>query len=131
MGNPVGRPTKYNDEMQAKADSYIYGWSEFDRIPSRVGLCCFLGIDKTTSYEWEQRFPDFSHTCRAVDALQEREALNKGLTGEFNSQITKLVLSNHGYSDKQSVDHQSSDGSMTPKGRTLDDFYSGDVQAKP
>ena len=31
------------------------------------------------------------------------------------------------FTDKQQIDHQSSDGSMTPKGLSLDDFY---VQAK-
>ena len=105
MANSVGRPTKYNDELQAEADRYVYEWAEYDAIPSRVGLCCFLGIDKTTSYDWEQLYPQFSHTCKAVEALQEREAVNKGITGVFNSQITKLVLANHGYSDKQAVDH--------------------------
>lgn len=109
----VGRPTKYNDQMQEQADSYLYGWNEFDAIPSRVGLCCFLGIDKTTSYDWEEKYPEFSHTCKAVEALQERTALNKGITGDFNSQITKLVLANHGYSDRIAQDHTSSDGSMS------------------
>lgn len=102
----VGRPSKYNPAMQEQADAYLYGWEDIgDAIPSRVGLCCFLGIDKTTSYDWEEKYPDFSHTCKAVEALQERTALNKGITGAFNSQITKLVLANHGYSDRQAVDH--------------------------
>ncbi len=105
MANPVGRPTKYNDEMQAQADAYIAEWSDYDAIPSRVGLCCYLGIDKTTSYDWEVLYPEFSHTLRAVDAMQEREAVNKGITGAFNSTITKLVLANHGYSERQAVDH--------------------------
>ena len=114
MSRSVGRPTKYNDEMQAQADAYVYDWSTIDSIPSRVGLCCFLGIDKTTSYDWERLYPEFSNTCKAVEALQEREALNKGITGDFNSQITKLVLANHGYSDRQAIDHKSSDGSVGP-----------------
>lgn len=106
MSNPVGRPSKYNEAMQAQADDYLMGWAEHgDAIPSRVGLCCYLGIDKTTSYDWEEKHPDFSHTCKAIEAMQEREALNKGITGVFNAQITKLVLSNHGYSEKQSVDN--------------------------
>ena len=111
---PVGRPTKYNDEMQRKADAYLLNWSERDAVPSRVGLCCYLGIDKTTSYEWEKIHPAFSNTLRAVDTLQEYVAMNKGITGEFNSTIVKLVLANHGYSDKVQQDVTSSDGSMTP-----------------
>ena len=114
MSNPVGRPSKYNAELQAQADAYVHNWMEFDTIPSRVGLCCYLGIAKSTSHEWEGQYPHFSDTCKAIEALQEREALNKGISGDFNSQITKLVLANHGYSDRQAIDHTSTDGSMSP-----------------
>lgn len=121
MANPVGRPTKYNAELQEQADAYLFNWMERDSVPSRVGLCCYLGIDKTTSYEWEKIYPEFSNTLRAVDTLQEHTAVNKGITGEFNSTIVKLVLANHGYSDKQAVDLSSTDGSMSP--RTFSEMY--------
>lgn len=124
----VGRPSKYNEAMQAKADEYLFGWSEFDAIPSRVGLCCFLGIDKTTSYDWEDIHPEFSHTCKAIEALQERTALNNGITGVFNSQITKLVLANHGYSDRIAQDHTSSDGTMTPSRYTPEDYANAQAE---
>ena len=101
--------------MQAQADEYVMRWHERDAVPSRVGLCCYLGISKHTSYEWEKLYPEFSATLSNVETLQEHTAVNKGITGEFNSTITKLVLANHGYSDKQAVDHTSTDGSMTPR----------------
>ncbi|WP_218060016.1 DNA-packaging protein [Gilliamella sp. wkB72] len=41
--------------------------------------------------------------------------VNKGLIGDFNVPITKPMLSNHGYSEKQEIYHQSSDGTMSPK----------------
>lgn len=113
----LGRPSKYNANLQAQADEYVKTWSATDAVPSRVGLCCYIGIAKHTSYEWEKIHPEFSATLKAVDALQEYVAMNKGITGEFNSVITKLVLANHGYSDKQAIDHQSTDGSMTPPSR--------------
>jgi hypothetical protein len=114
--NPVGRPTKYNPKLQAEADQYLFRLKELGHVvPSRVGLCCYLGIDKTTSYEWEKIYPEFSNTLRAVDTMQEHLALNGGMIGDFNSTIVKLVLANHGYSDKQAIDHQSTDGTMTPK----------------
>ena len=35
--NPVGRPTKYSNDMQAQADEYIFKYSEVgDVIPFRV-----------------------------------------------------------------------------------------------
>lgn len=114
MTNPIGRPTKYNDEMQAKAERYAFEWQEIgDVIPSRVGLCCWLSICKQTSYEWEIH-PQFLDTLRTIDTLQEYIALNKGVTGEFNSNLTKLILSNHGYSDKQQTDITSSGQSLLP-----------------
>ena len=108
----VGRPTKYNPELQAQAEHYLYHWDEMDAVPSRVGLCCFLGITKPTMYDWEKSFPEFSTTLQGIDALQERVAVNKGITGEFNSTITKLVLANHGYSDKQAIDHTTAGESL-------------------
>ena len=113
---PVGRPTKYNDELQALADTYIFSYKEQgDVIPSRVGLCCFLGIAKSTSFEWADIYPEFSATLAAIDTLQENVALNRGLEGTFNATIVKLVMANHGYSDRQSLDHTSSDSTMSPQ----------------
>ena len=87
------------------AEEYASSWSAIDAIPSRVGLCCFIGITKPTMYDWESQHPEFSTTLAKVDALQEHAAVNKGITGEFNSTIVKLVLANHGYSERQAVDH--------------------------
>jgi len=102
--------------MQAEADRYILDYESVgDVIPSRAGLGCFIGVDRSTVYEWEKNHPIFSHTLRKIDIMQERTALNKGLDGTFNAAITKLILHNHGYSDRQATDHTSSDGSMTPK----------------
>lgn len=124
MGRSLGRPSSYNDEIQRQADEYIYSYEELGHaIPSRAGLCCYLGISRSNSYEWEKQFPAFSDTLEAISVVQENQALNGGLTNRFNSTITKLVLANHGYSDRNAVDHTSSDGTMTPKGKSLDDFY--------
>jgi hypothetical protein len=125
MNNNLGAPTKYTQSLQDKADEYIFKYSEAgDVIPSRVGLCCYLEVSKRVSYEWELLYPDFLHTLEKIDAMQERTAVNRGLDGTFNAAITKLILHNHGYSDKQAIDHASTDGSMTPTRTTLDDFYS-------
>jgi len=115
MNNNLGAPTKYTQSLQDQADEYIFKYSEVgDVIPSRVGLCCYLGVSKRVSYEWEIIYPDFMHTLENIDAMQERTAVNRGLDGTFNAAITKLILHNHGYSDKQAIDHASKDGSMTP-----------------
>lgn len=105
MSNQVGRPSKYNEELQALADRYIFEYpSQEDVIPSAAGLCVWLGISRSTLHHWERIHPEFSYTLDSIRSLQEKAALNKGLTGEFNSTIVKLVLANHGYSDKQQTD---------------------------
>lgn len=126
----VGRPTKYNQELQEIADAYLFKLDELGHVvPSRAGFCCYLGIVRSTCAEWEKAYPEFSATLEKISVMQEHLALNGGLNGGLNSTIVKLVLANHGYSDKQQIDHSSADGSMSPKGATLDDFYEkSDVQ---
>jgi hypothetical protein len=43
------------------------------------------------------------------------ELINKGLKGEFNASIAKLMLANHGYCEKQILDHQSMGKGITAK----------------
>ena len=112
---PVGRPSKYNEQMQAHADRYVFDFNEQgDVIPSNAGLCCWLGISRSTLHEWSNTYAEFSSTLEAIQSKQETMTLNKALVGEFNSTIAKLVLANHGYSDRQDIAHTSPDGSMSP-----------------
>jgi len=123
MGNPVGRPTKYNDEIQAQADDYLYRLDELGHVvPSRAGLCCYLGISKSTSYDWESLYPEFSYTLQNIEVMQEHLALNGGISNKLNSTIVKLVLANHGYTDRSAIDHTTK-GEAIDRGRSLDEFY--------
>ena len=93
-----GRSTKYSQDIQDKADTYI---EKNERaIPSVAGLSVFLNIARSTIYKWSDENEAFSDTLEQILAEQELEALNNGLTGDFNATITKLVLANHGYHDK-------------------------------
>lgn len=105
----VGRPSLYNEELQAKADEYLLAHEDQgDVIPSHAGLACWLGVSKPTIYEWAKIHSGFSNTLQSILVKQETIALNKGLSGAFNATITKLVLANHGYSDKQEIKHAGS-----------------------
>lgn len=118
--NPVGRPSKLTRELVDKANFYML--SEFqnqgDAVPSHAGLCCYLGIVKSTLYEFAKLKCDlgikFSNTLDAIKVKQEKMLLSGGLLSTYNAPITKLMLTNHGYSDKQEVDLSSHDGTMTP-----------------
>ncbi|MBS0893968.1 DNA-packaging protein [Tatumella sp. JGM130] len=114
--NKVGRPSKLAESI-SKAKDYLMGGYETvgDVVPSVAGLACYLGISRSTAQEYAKENEEFSGTLEAIKTLQENKLINKGLVGDFNPTITKLMLANHGYSDKAEVDNKSSDGSMTPK----------------
>ena len=103
-----GRPTDYNEAMQDKADTYIDNNEK--AIPSIAGLSLFLGVNRSTIYEWKKEHPRFSNTLAQIMATQEVEALNSGLDGTFNATIAKLVLANHGYHDKADNTLSGADG---------------------
>jgi hypothetical protein len=113
--NEVGRPTSYSAEVQAAADAYVDGgfMDCGDIVPSRAGLAITLGLSRNTLTNW-QKIPEFLSTLDRLNFLQERISLNGGLKGDLNSTIVKLLLANHGYSDKQDIAHTSPDGSMSP-----------------
>lgn len=112
----VGRPTKYSDDIQAKADAYVDGGfvESGDVVPSRAGLALELRVSRETLTNWEKVHPEFLGTLERLSWLQERISLNGGLKGELNSTIVKLLLANHGYSDRQEIDHTTKGEAMQP-----------------
>ena len=99
----VGRPLGYNAEIQAKADYYLANHKQIgDVVPSVAGLCVYLDELRSNIYSWSDRedCQELSDTLEKIQRKQEQLLLNGGLTGETNSTITKLMLCNHGYSDK-------------------------------
>ena len=112
----AGRPTKYNEVAQKKADKYADGgFIECDDVvPSVAGLAIHLGVTRSTIQLWAKENPRFSGTLDKLKAQQEKISLSGGLRGDLNATIVKLLLANHGYSEKQSLDHTSSDGSAGP-----------------
>jgi hypothetical protein len=60
-----------------------------------------IKIGKSTIYQWaaEEDNP-FADILRSIHAKQELIAWNKGLKGEYNANLIKLLLGKHGYHDK-------------------------------
>ena len=110
---PIGRPTKYNEEIQAKADEYLTKWEDLkEAVPTIAGLCLYIDTPKTTTFDWGKKFPEFSTTLGKVQLTQEFSLVNKGLKNEINANIGKFMMYNHGYKEKTEQDLMSSDGSM-------------------
>lgn len=103
-----GRPTDYSEEIVKKAKDYLANYEALgEAVPTVAGLALQLGVVKSTIYDWAKHKDkqEFSDTLDNIQQEQEKKLTSLGLTGKFNSVITKLMLSNHGYSDRQEIDH--------------------------
>ena len=99
----AGQPTKYNDEVLAQAIDYLEDCP--DIIPSAVGLAVHLKVSRKTLYNWadKEENEEFANVLELINDAQHHKALNNGLSGDYNATITKLVLANHGYHEKQEI----------------------------
>jgi len=114
---PGGRPTKFSDEVLEKAEDYLKNYRELgDMIPSVVGLADELCVSVKTLYNWSEKHPQFLHMLERINSRQHRVLLSGGLSGEMNSNITKLVLAKHDYSDKTQTDVTSGGESIVRTG---------------
>lgn len=103
----IGRPTDYTEDMLDKARAYVDGgWQEMGhKYPSIIGLRKVLNRSRSTLYKW-MGSPEKSEFSDIIDDLmdeQQLELTGNGLDGTFNATITKLMLTKHGYSDKQEL----------------------------
>lgn len=102
----IGRPSGLTPELIEKAKDYLLdGYSDFGNIvPSVAGLGCYLGIGRSTIYEYKALSKEFADTLDAILMKQEMLLINGGLNQTFSGTITKLMLANHGYSEKVETD---------------------------
>ena len=110
---PAGRPTKYNEEVLKVTKEYIDNYADHgDMMPSVAGLAVLLGIRRETLHVWakEEGKEIFSNMLGDLQAKQEQVLFNNGLNGTFNSTITKLALTKHGYHDKVDQESTGKDG---------------------
>ena len=104
-------PTKFQD-----AENYLANYRDFgDVIPSAVGLALALNVAESTIYKWAQpdeegKASDFSEILDRCRSQQHNRLLNGGISGAYNSTITKLMLTKHGYTDKVDNTLASPDG---------------------
>lgn len=128
-----GRPTKYTEELLAKCYEYLelkMPNKETDEVVHSIfGLCDYPGVDITTetAYQWVKD-PDkeaFSDIVMRIMRKQGKTLIAGGLSETFSGQITKLLLSKHGYRD--SVDKFNHDVPVDPAlkeagDKAVDDF---------
>lgn len=126
--NPPHEPT---DKTRAEVSAlYSYG------IPQEE-IASYIGIDAKTLRKHYREELNSAHVKAhaAVGRFLYQNATGATLkTGASHSDCVRAAMfwakTRMGWRETENVNHVSEDGSMTPKGKTLDDFYA-DVPAKP
>jgi len=103
-----GRPTKYTEEIQKKADEYFnlcYGKKDKkQRLAFIEALALELDVDPDTLVEWKNaknedgslKYPEFSATYKRIFTLQKVQLMTKGSSGKGQSFNQFLLSANHG-----------------------------------
>ena len=104
--------TKYKKQMDADASFYCNGGHEQcgQTLPTLAGLAVYLGISKPTLKRWlaDNDKIELQETVNMMLAKQEVQLIQMGLSGESNTNITRLLLSTHGYGKdrKPATEHE-------------------------
>ena len=121
-----GRPSEYKEEYIDKVDEYLDEHSDKDRqlirqlnaekgyemydnrlvvkLPTIEGFARYIGVNKSSLYEWEKIYEDFSNALDLIRIEQKERLINMGLSGDYNPTIAKLMLSaNHNMREKSDV----------------------------
>jgi len=137
LGNSGGgRPTSFQEDFPERMDQYLascqdvtkttpFGTKTIPNIPSIAGLSIELKVSRKSIERWYADFVkkgdgasdaelSFCRSLESILAEQEKRLLNCGLGGQYNANIAKLLLGNHGYRDKQ--DHTSDGEKMSAFG---------------
>jgi len=127
QGEGGGRPTKFKEIYISKVDEYLnsrqdeeiefvkqkneekgyemYGQKVVVRLPTIEGFARFIEVDKSTLYEWEENYEEFSYALDKIRQEQQQRLIDKGLSGDYSPIIAKLILSsNHGMKEKSETD---------------------------
>ena len=103
------------EQFKEKSKEYFDECMAKDEMPTEAGLAFHLGFASRQSVRDYAKDPDYkTEYDRArlfIEAYVSKKVLNKDTFTPGQIFYLKSVF---GYEDKQSIDHQSSDGSMRP-----------------
>lgn len=119
--NPVGRPLKYKTveeldnaiELYFETDAYMGEEDKKVFAPTMSGLAYSLGVDRRTLHSYSLNDEFLPSLKRAKSRVET--ALEQRLYAANPAGVIFNLKNNYSWTDKQEIDHQSSDGSMSIK----------------
>ena len=119
--------TKDIKEMNNRFEYYISLCAEYEQIPTEVGFAQFLGIHRSTFWDWCNRTKksdsSYSDSVKRWKQFFEGELTDRTIYANNPAGSIFLLKNNHGYSDKQEIE-------VTPKGTDLDGVDLNDIARK-
>jgi len=102
-----GRPTKLTPELIELAQNYVNEGDTNDPtslLPTIERLCILLGVHRDTLYAWEKENADISDILTHLRFVQGDKLIQNSLIGRYNANISKMMLSKHGYVEQTATD---------------------------
>lgn len=110
----MARPTDFNSKILEDSWNYVQQFANDLRVkdkltvnlPTIEGLALYLEISRSTLYLWQKEHKEFSDIIEILQQKQAQVLINNGLSGDYNPTIAKVLLTKHGYTDKQEIDQK-------------------------
>lgn len=92
-------------EKQSSESAILYERKLKVNLPSIEGFSKYIGISRKTLYNWSDSYVEFENALDKISEAQKKVLIEKGLSGDYNSTIAKLVLSvNHNMIERKEID---------------------------
>lgn len=96
----MARSTEYKEEYR-DLTAYIAERKEKGLIPTVCGYAVYLKYSEQTLLNWQKEQPEFRDAIEQLLALQKDMLITGGLSKDYDSNITRLMLShNHRVREK-------------------------------
>lgn len=104
----VGRPTKYNEQVLIKAQSYVLRCENEQQMPFIEELALELGVNEDTVVEWAKIHDEFSAAVKRLKMLQKLYLKKGALEKKLHPSLTIFLLkANHGMNEEEKAESES------------------------
>jgi len=113
MARPIEYTPRHTELAIEYLDSCKDSYTERDKLKVKLPSIEWLArhfqkenipVHRSTIYEWKETYPEFSDILEAILSEQAERLINSSISWEYNSNIAKLLMGKHWYSDKQEID---------------------------
>ncbi len=115
MARPIEYTPRHTELAIEYLDSCKDSYTERDKLKVKLPSIEWLArhlqknglhIARSTIYEWRDNieYQEFSDILENILSEQAERLINSSISGEYNSNIAKLLMGKHWYSDKQEID---------------------------